>query len=78
MALSKPKSDLKKAKYGFLEGSPQNYKIQVAMTTLAKDSGVIGLGTLQKTIFCLFQVTFCLIKGPKCPNQTESILFFVI
>ena len=49
--------------------------IQLAMTLLAEDSGVIWVGTLQKTVFCLFQVTFGLIWSPKCPNQTGSILF---
>ena len=52
--------------------------LQVAMTLLAEDSGVIWVGTLQKTVFCLFQATFCLILGPKCPNQNESILFLVM
>jgi len=48
------------------------------MTVLAKDSGVIWVETLQKTLFCLFQVTFGLILGPKCQNQCGSTLFLVM
>ena len=48
------------------------------MMILAEGSGVIWVGTLKKTLFCLFQATFGLIWSPKCRNQTESILFLVM